>query len=229
MEKAIICCIFALMSLALSAGSGLDKPSTLKSLNLRMKTTERQAFTSALHERSIGRKTQGSSQDKQGSRESMNARLVAVERQLLAFKSTPSERALRNTGIVRNDVSFEVTCSRSTPYTVYGNQIYRFDTVTLNNGGGYHKSTGVFEAPKSGTYLFWASILPNIKKYVNVILNKEGRRLVITGSNDASPSSFFYVVHVRRGERVWFQAGGYTTTIYGHQHSSYGGTLIHQQ
>ncbi|XP_046348963.2 multimerin-2-like [Haliotis rufescens] len=223
MEKAIICCIFALMSLALSAGSGLDKSSILKSLNLRMKTTERQAFTTALHERTMGRITQGSSQDKQGSGESMNARLEAVERQLLASNQR------RNTGMVRNDVSFEVTCSRSRTYTVYGNQIYRFDTVTLNNGGGYHKSTGVFEAPKSGTYLFWASILPYNKKTVNVRLIKEGRQLVNTGSNDASPSSFSYVVHVRREEKVWFEAGGYTTTIYGHQHSSYGGTLIHQQ
>lgn len=124
-------------------------------------------------------------------------------------------------------MSFEVTSS--TPVsTVYGNQIYKLDTVTLNKGAGYHAPTGVFEAPVSGTYLFWASILPASHR-VHVRLHKEGRCLALAVSNAVTSASLSYIVHVRRGEKVWFQAAGYQTTIIGHGHSSYGGTLMHKK
>ncbi|XP_071104144.1 multimerin-2-like [Haliotis cracherodii] len=167
----------------------------------------------------------GSDLDKSNDSNAVKARLEAMERQLLAVNSTLYERTRHHNRMARADVSFEVVCSRS-PFTLHGNEVYKFDTVTLNSGGGYHAATGIFEAPVSGTYLFWASILPYPKKGVSVFLYKEGRIICLTVSHE-SPASLSYIVRLRRREKVWFQHRG-QTTIWGNRHSSYGGTLIHQ-
>ncbi|XP_046563577.1 multimerin-2-like [Haliotis rubra] len=150
----------------------------------------------------------------------LDARLESLERQLLALNSTLQNR------ISRTAVAFEVTCNRS-PFTLYTNEIYKCDSVTLNIGGGYHAATGIFEAPVSGTYLFWASILPYNGHSVYAILYKEGRSLGLAHASVGSAASLSYIVRLTRGQKAWFQ-NLKQTSIWGFKHSTYGGTLIHQ-
>ncbi|XP_046357299.2 multimerin-2-like [Haliotis rufescens] len=123
----------------------------------------------------------------------------------------------------RSNVAFEVSNEKA-GHTVQASQIFKFDTVTLNNGGGYNAPTGVFEAPVSGTYLFWASIAP--KKHIHLALYKEGTEMAV--SHASHTASLTYATEVKRGEKVWFQSLYYASEIWHGRHSTYGGALIHE-
>ncbi|XP_046344500.1 uncharacterized protein LOC124125270 [Haliotis rufescens] len=51
--------------------------------------------------------------------------------------------------------------------------------ITDNKGGGYHATSGIFEAPVSGTYLFWANVMGYSSGHLHIALIKEGVTLVI--------------------------------------------------
>ncbi|XP_046344499.1 multimerin-2-like [Haliotis rufescens] len=200
-------------------------------MNARLEAVERQLF--AFKSTPLERRTPctctlaaGSDLNISNRLEAVTARLVAMERQIVTFNSTLQDKSGQTNRISRIHVSFEVTTSIPR-VSLSGNQFFKFDTVTLNIGGGYHAPTGIFEAPVTGTYLFWASILPYKENHVHVMLYKEGRRLALAASRVETSASLSYIIQVKRGEKVWFQTA-HQTTVFGHSHSSYGGTLIHQ-
>ncbi|XP_071103066.1 uncharacterized protein [Haliotis cracherodii] len=154
----------------------------------------------------------------------LKAHLLVMEKQLQSFNAS-LQKSKTCCHKSRSDVAFEVF---STPdVTLYGNQVYKFDAVTLNNGKGYHAASGIFEAPVSGTYLFWASILP--KTSIHVDLYKEGRILATGLAQHPGMASLTYMTAVKKGEKLWFQNRIYTKRIWGYHHSSYGGALIHER
>ncbi|XP_046563576.1 multimerin-2-like [Haliotis rubra] len=122
-----------------------------------------------------------------------------------------------------SNVAFEVSCEKA-GHVVQASQIFKFNKVTLNNGGGYHAATGVFEAPVSGTYLFWASIDP--KAHIHVALYKEGAEIAVASGFETT--SLTYATEVKEGEKVWFQSFRYASEVETNRHSTYGGALIHE-
>ncbi|XP_048238275.1 uncharacterized protein LOC124135795 isoform X2 [Haliotis rufescens] len=219
MEKVIICSIVALISLVLAAGSGLDKSSTLESVIARL----------AFNDRTTRSKTLESSPDKQRDGENINARLEDVERQLLAFKSTLLERRTPCTSKRSHEfVSFQVKLNQHK--VVQKQEVLKFDTVTDNKGGGYHATSGIFEAPVSGTYLFWANILGYNNGYLNIALIKEGVTLAIgygLYEDKYSVAPLTFMTDMNEGEKVWFTKQQGTLNIYGNFFSYYGGVLLH--
>ncbi|XP_046357298.2 C1q-related factor-like isoform X3 [Haliotis rufescens] len=218
MEKVIICSIVALISLVLAAGSGLDKSSTLESVIARL----------AFNDRTTRSKTLESSQDKRDG-ENINARLEAVERQLLAFKSTPLERRTPCTSNRSHEfVSFQVKLTQHIKI-VQKHEVLKFDKVTDNKGRGYHASSGIFEAPVSGTYLFWANILGYNNGYLNIALIKEGVVIGMgfgTYETKYSVAPLTFLTDMNEGEKVWFTKPDGTVHICG-RFSNYGGVLLH--
>ncbi|XP_071103049.1 multimerin-2-like [Haliotis cracherodii] len=150
-----------------------------------------------------------------------------TRRQIQAVNATVMETrsAVQEANVYsnRSNVAFEVSNEKA-GHTIQASQIFKFDTVTLNNGGGYHAPTGVFEAPVSGTYLFWASIDP--KASIHVALYKEGTEIAVAFASDTA--SLTYATEVKRGEKVWFQSFKYASEIWHVRHSTYGGALIHE-
>ncbi|XP_048238336.1 uncharacterized protein LOC125372415 [Haliotis rufescens] len=219
MEKVIICSIVALISLVLAAGSGLDKSSTLESVIARL----------AFNDRTTRSKTLESSPDKQRDGDNINARLEAVERQFLAFKSTPLERRTPCTSKRSHEfVSFQVKLNKSK--IVQKQEVLKFDTVTDNKGGGYHAASGIFEAPVSGTYLFWANIMGYQNANLHIALVKEGVTLAIGYSSfeiNYSVAPLTFLTDLKEGEKVWFTKQGGTVNIHGKLFSNYGGVLLH--
>ncbi|XP_071103002.1 uncharacterized protein [Haliotis cracherodii] len=218
MEKVIICSIVALISLVLAAGSGLDKSSTLESVIARLAYNDRTT------------RSKKSSQDKQRDVGNINARLEGVERQLLAFKSTPLERRTPcSSNRSLEFVSFQVK-AKAQPTIVQNQEVLKFDTVTDNNGGGYHATSGIFEAPVTGTYLFRANIMSYDRGALFIALIKEGVRL-FTGFSSRElkfgVATLDYIVNVNKGEKIWFTKPGETLKIYGNYFSNYGGVLLH--
>ncbi|XP_071103003.1 multimerin-2-like [Haliotis cracherodii] len=152
---------------------------------------------------------------------------TSTRRQIQAVNATVMETrsAVQEANVYSNksNVAFEVSNEKA-GHTVQASQIFKFDTVTLNNGGGYHAPTGVFEAPVSGTYLFWASINP--KTRMHVTLYKEGTQIAVAYASDTA--SLTYATEVKKGEKVWFQGFHYAAAVEHARHSTYGGALIHE-
>nr|AKJ25941.1 C1q domain containing protein 3 [Haliotis discus discus] len=149
-----------------------------------------------------------------------------TRRQIQAVNATVVETrsAVQEANVYsKSNVAFEVS-NEKVGHTVQAYQIFKFDAVTLNNGGGYHAPTGVFEAPVSGTYLFWANISP--KAHIHVILYKEGTQIAVAFASDST--SLTYATEVKKGEKVWFQSFKYASEIWHVRHSTYGGALIHE-
>ncbi|XP_048238273.1 uncharacterized protein LOC124135880 [Haliotis rufescens] len=219
MEKVIICSIVALISLVLAAGSGLDKSSTLESVIARL----------ASNDRTTRSKTLESSPDKQRDVGNINDRLEAVERQLLAFKSTLLKRRTPCTSKRSHKfVSFQVKLNQHK--VVQKKEVLKFDTVTDNKGRGYHASSGIFEAPVSGTYLFWANIMGYDNGLLNTALIKEGVAIGFgfgSYEHKYSVAPLTFMTDLNEGEKVWFTKQEGTVNINGKFYSYYGGVLLH--
>ncbi|XP_046333518.1 uncharacterized protein LOC124116287 [Haliotis rufescens] len=126
-------------------------------------------------------------------------------------------------------VSYQVK-EKAETITVQNKEILKFNTITENKGRGYHAASGIFEAPVSGTYLFWATIKSGDSGTLFINLIKEGVTLY-TGYSSRQLSygvaTLIYVVSVNKGEKVWFTKPGETLKIWGLFQSSYGGVLLH--
>ncbi|XP_062619515.1 heavy metal-binding protein HIP-like [Saccostrea cucullata] len=88
-----------------------------------------------------------------------------------------------------------------------------FDRVTLNEGNGYDKKTGIFTAPEEGVYTFsWAMMSKRDKYFISEIVHdgnliaynhSDGRGLTgyVTSSNTSN-------IKMKKGEKVWIRAHG---------------------
>ena len=90
----------------------------------------------------------------------------------------------------------------------------------MNNGSHYPPADGVFVALISGVYMFaWNTLTFNIKG-LHTELRVENEVKGAVASNAAggiyTPGSTSPLCHVRKGEHVWVQTSGGTTTNYIH-------------
>ncbi|XP_071103652.1 complement C1q-like protein 2 [Haliotis cracherodii] len=136
-------------------------------------------------------------------------------------------RALRS--LCGTDVAFEVSIQSDTSLTQ--NEVLKFDAVKLNIGGAYNQQSGIFTAPVTGTYLFWAHVMVNEDTYMSVFIRGQSKVLA-TGYcvNKHSVASTTTAALLNKGDQVWVtkDAGTAATAIRGNGYSNYGGTLLKQ-
>lgn len=107
------------------------------------------------------------------------------------------------------------------------------ETVFLNLANGYHEQNGVFIAPKTGLYIFSASVLTfNSNQVVVVAIVKNGEDLArIYGYANAGyhdQGSTTVVTHLNVADQVWLRrdASCAHETIYGARYTTFSGALL---
>ncbi|XP_070198931.1 uncharacterized protein [Littorina saxatilis] len=87
------------------------------------------------------------------------------------------------------------------------------DNVTLNQGGGYNKTSGVFTAPVSGMYLVTATVTSNTRMFSFWLVVDSGGSQDIprnsVRSGRVSSMSVQVLLTLNRGQCVWLMANDY--------------------
>ncbi|XP_062615561.1 cerebellin-3-like [Saccostrea cucullata] len=129
---------------------------------------------------------------------------------------------------VKQTIAFQTTLSSSLQ-NIKSYQAVIFDTVKLNEGNGYDKTTGIFTAPEDGVYTFsWAIASAGGKYFISEIAHNgkpiaysysdgSGRTGYVTSSNTAN-------IKMKKGDKAGIRAhngygkfalGGYYCTFSG--------------
>ncbi|XP_046565189.1 complement C1q tumor necrosis factor-related protein 3-like [Haliotis rubra] len=135
------------------------------------------------------------------------------------------------TGSGARHVAFEVRLQKEIHSVQMGGKLI-FDTLLYNNGGGFEASSGIFTAPVSGSYIFWAQVmLDQVESYLEIYLVQNGH---IKGKGYAETSketvygvvSITTVMYLSAGDEVWFEKWKGSQNIYGSLYSGFGAALI---
>ncbi|XP_052761745.1 complement C1q tumor necrosis factor-related protein 3-like [Mya arenaria] len=113
-------------------------------------------------------------------------------------------------------------------------EVIVYKTVEANQGNGYSATTGKFNAPVRGLYLFFMHTCTPSTKYGYLQIAKEGSALMASMHYDKDSftcSSSQAFVQLDAGESVWVQCslGGSNIQLYedANRWTSFGGALIH--
>ncbi|KAL4235757.1 hypothetical protein ACF0H5_004149 [Mactra antiquata] len=89
--------------------------------------------------------------------------------------------------------------------TYPGNQIIPFDEVKYNYGNGYDPSTGIFTAPKSGTYLFNFNVQSTYSMDAHVCLIVDGtlRLTAVAGKGHRITGGNTGIAYMEEGMMAW--------------------------
>ena len=81
-----------------------------------------------------------------------------------------------------------------------------FNTVTLNEGGCYDKTTGVFTTTVPGTYVFTATLRHGEKDTMPIYIMVDGTNYAVLCGSSTSVGSNSVSVQLGLGQRVWVMA-----------------------
>ena len=111
-----------------------------------------------------------------------------------------------------------------------------FDSVLINPSLAYNETSGIFTAPVSGVYAFWASVHIDFNNYgsrtkylyVTSGIKILGKGVARTSRSDIHGSiSLTTAAHLEEGDEVFFSTDSIANVIEGNGVSSYGGALLH--
>ncbi|CAG2209831.1 C1QL [Mytilus edulis] len=109
-------------------------------------------------------------------------------------------------------------------------EILKFNHVKTNTGGAYDVVTGVFIAPKAGTYHFTSVVYTRGNDDALVQLNKNQDLLLrgySVGTTHAESHTMHAIVALQKGDHIYVQhRGGSSDAVLGDSHSSFSGFLI---
>ena len=111
------------------------------------------------------------------------------------------------------------------------NSPLRFDAVVTNEGGAYNPSTGVFTAPVSGLYVFYAQIVKDTDHgWLHWVIDKAGTALCLNhlmSSRAYDKSSCQASVPLQKGQTVFVRRhSGNETIVVGGDFCSFTGFLL---
>lgn len=98
------------------------------------------------------------------------------------------------------------TASVTTPSSTLNSGTLVFNQVISNIGNGYNNCTGVFSAPTTGTYVFYASAVEHNKQnlQLDIVLNSVPKvRLMGYLSAAYQTGTNMVVLPLKRGDKVW--------------------------
>ncbi|KAL4239190.1 hypothetical protein ACF0H5_000007 [Mactra antiquata] len=133
-------------------------------------------------------------------------------------------------------IAFHATISQDIKAYITKGQKIIFDTVNLNIGGCFEKTTGVFTAPINGLYLFSVSI-ESYASNNKAFLACNGAALSQIALYPSTLDSYRYdqasttaTVQLKVGDRIWIEhsSNNHFTTYVGDMQSSFTGALISQ-
>ncbi|XP_061167442.1 heavy metal-binding protein HIP-like [Saccostrea echinata] len=109
----------------------------------------------------------------------------------------------------KGTVAFQTTLSKYLE-NMGNEQRVIFDKVTLNEGNGYDKKTGVFTAPDEGVYKFsWTIMTKGGKYFISEIIH-DGKKIArnyadgrgLTGYDMSTTNA---IVKMKKGDKVWIR------------------------
>ncbi|XP_067686972.1 uncharacterized protein [Haliotis asinina] len=112
-----------------------------------------------------------------------------------------------------------------------------FDSALYNIGKSYDGKTGMFTAPVSGTFMFWAGVSSfgrNSRVTIRLLLNQDRHGCLAQGTGIAnnnsteSTASVMTAAELWRGDVVWLEKYSGTDRLFGTQESYFGGVLLRQ-
>ncbi|XP_076079003.1 heavy metal-binding protein HIP-like [Mytilus galloprovincialis] len=124
--------------------------------------------------------------------------------------------------------AFTATLSTS-PVTVSGQFIPKFDNVILNRGNGYDPKTGKFTAPKSGLYHFSFTIMSNGGSDLHMGVAKNGKYLIslYATKTHGDTGTANPVLELKEGDTVYLIHGASATqSMAGYHFSNMSGYYI---
>ncbi len=116
--------------------------------------------------------------------------------------------------------------------TMGDEEILKFDEVTIDTGNAYNRAFGVFTAPITGTYIFWANVMGSGNSEFLILLKQDD--VILAGGHTSHQLTYgvatlMYMARVEKGQHVWFaneQRGVTRSRIFGYRLSYYGGALL---
>ncbi|KAK7110095.1 cerebellin-3-like [Littorina saxatilis] len=147
--------------------------------------------------------------------------LVELKAELTALKARTAE--------LENIVCFTVRFSEADVTGLGLNQPVVFDVVQYNAGGGYDKNSGIFTAPKAGTYVFTLSLQRHGSDgtYIQMVI-KKGNTVLGTAEAGYSPfehGTMMVTTHLTQGDVISVQTT-HGSMVYGVQATSFSGVRI---
>ncbi|XP_060579385.1 uncharacterized protein LOC132736300 [Ruditapes philippinarum] len=104
-----------------------------------------------------------------------------------------------------------------------------FDEVKYSYGGGYSSSTGIFTAPKSGTYLFTYNIESTSSgmAHVSLMIDSRVTTQALVGKGPDYNGGNSAIAYVWKGEKVWVETASFQDMYYiGPYRTTFNGILI---
>ncbi|XP_062572265.1 cerebellin-2-like, partial [Saccostrea cucullata] len=121
---------------------------------------------------------------------------------------------------------------QSTAKSYKQHETWIFDTVLVNDGNSYEKTTGIFTAPSDGTYGFTWATLTDPNKMAHPFLRVNGHYKGYTAFNSlAVPKKFWnsgsntVLVRLKKGDKVNI-ASGYRNEFARENYTSFSGWKI---
>ncbi|XP_067687717.1 multimerin-2-like [Haliotis asinina] len=232
----MLLCLAVLFSIASGLIMPLTKPngqvdvnslvSHVSTLETAMTSLQSQFQTNTVELESVKSKLKATEDKLQTTSDQL---LIVQAKQEALQKTTKNMSRLVNE--LDADVAFEVSQKQEkTAWTTL-----KFDTVLTNIGKAYSPRTGVFRAPVSGTYLFWADVMMYNHHNDHCLYMNGPEGVLGTGYPLSQAGHNHGTIHLTtvsrltQGSRITFSFNSSSTVthvVVGGGASSYGGTLI---
>ncbi|XP_045159320.2 complement C1q-like protein 4 [Mercenaria mercenaria] len=163
----------------------------------------------------------------------MEIRMEEIERNLetATGKNRLLETDVKDLKVRNNDKVTFFAKAKSNQLSMNKHQTLIFEDVVTNIGSTYDRTCGKFVAPKSGTYVFFSTVLGRNNAMIFLYLAVNDRRIVnfcAHGLSDGHDSTSVTVpLQLDTGDIVTIKNNKDGGNIHGNEYSSFGGFLLY--
>lgn len=142
---------------------------------------------------------------------SLSSEASSLSSRISSLSSSVSSLSSRISAEEEQKVAFSASVGSFTGYHPPSTRIRFFNSVLMNVGNGFSSSTGIFTAPKKGTYLFSVTIGSWTNELVKVYIVRNGyfRGEAMAGDESNASGSVTIVTYLTVGDTVWVETGSY--------------------